>query len=375
MAVICTSARSTALRRGTMPNSYHSCGTGTGGIARKVTRGKVANYQQYLRKRLVSYRSREGLGMFLVARHGAGLEVTVIGRQESIENDKRLRLETPQNLTLRRRMREEHRLKKSLKLGAKNDTLENLPKHWAVLAVAGVLDFALLTQGCGEIATKVMNGVGDMPLLAGFDAASAFVFGYLLADLGTGIFHWSVDNYGSGSTPIFGNVIAAFQGHHRQPWSITVRGAANNLAPLASPAIFALLFFLLLPVELGAMKVFLSSFILFVILSQHFHRLSHCKPSKVSPFVRSLQKHGILLSTSDHAAHHKIPFNSNYCIVNGLWNRPLDSIQFFPRLEKAVYFLTGVEPRCWNEDPDYEWIESQSYFENDEEDLVPTTSE
>lgn len=44
--------------------------------------------------------------------------------------------------------------------------------------------------------------------------ASAGVVGILLADLVSGVFHWSVDNYGDGSTPVFGSVIEAFQGHH-----------------------------------------------------------------------------------------------------------------------------------------------------------------
>lgn len=54
-------------------------------------------------------------------------------------------------------------------------------------------------------------------------AAGAFV-GYLIADLVSGVFHWSVDNYGDGRTPVFGAVIEAFQGHHgeftRRPASL-----------------------------------------------------------------------------------------------------------------------------------------------------------
>lgn len=49
------------------------------------------------------------------------------------------------------------------------------------------------------------------------------------ADFGTGVYHWSVDNYGSGATPVVGDQIAAFQGHHQRPWTITQRQFANNL--------------------------------------------------------------------------------------------------------------------------------------------------
>ena len=49
------------------------------------------------------------------------------------------------------------------------------------------------------------------------------------ADFLTGVYHWSVDNYGSGATPIVGSQIAAFQGHHQRPWTITEREFCNNV--------------------------------------------------------------------------------------------------------------------------------------------------
>lgn len=60
-------------------------------------------------------------------------------------------------------------------------------------------------------------------------AAGAVLVAYLLSDLGTGIYHWGVDNYGDGNTPVFGRQIAAFQGHHQRPWTITQREFCNNL--------------------------------------------------------------------------------------------------------------------------------------------------
>ena len=41
--------------------------------------------------------------------------------------------------------------------------------------------------------------------------AAAMLASYVLSDLGTGIYHWSVDNYGDGKTPLVGKQIAAFQ--------------------------------------------------------------------------------------------------------------------------------------------------------------------
>lgn len=71
----------------------------------------------------------------------------------------------------------------------------------------------------------------------------------------------------------------------------------------------------------------------------------------------SPQDAGLLISRRAHGAHHKAPFEGNYCIVSGVWNEFLDdggSDQgFFRQLERVVYSWTGVEPRCWSE-PNYE---------------------
>lgn len=231
------------------------------------------------------------------------------------------------------------RLREGVRFGAAGDSLEDEPVHWVTLGVACVLDAALLAQGALGSSSASSSPLG---------VVVAVLAGYVLADLGTGIFHWSVDNYGCAKTPVFGNVIAAFQGHHRQPWSITIRGSANNLFPLAKPSIAFVLFFIALP--LGPLaKAFLSSFICFIVLSQHFHRLAHVRPGRLSPLVRAMQRHGLLVSVAEHNAHHRVPFNSNYCIVNGMWNRPLHALGFFPALERAIASATGVEPRCWHE--------------------------
>jgi ubiquitin-conjugating enzyme E2 variant len=55
------------------------------------------------------------------------------------------------------------------------------------------------------------------------------VYGAHCADFLTGVYHWGVDNYGSGKTPVVGSQIAAFQGHHQKPWTITEREFCNNV--------------------------------------------------------------------------------------------------------------------------------------------------
>lgn len=45
-----------------------------------------------------------------------------------------------------------------------------------------------------------------------------------------------VDNYGDGNTPVFGRQIAAFQGHHQRPWTITQREFCNNVHQVSTAA-------------------------------------------------------------------------------------------------------------------------------------------
>jgi palmitoyl-[glycerolipid] 3-(E)-desaturase len=52
--------------------------------------------------------------------------------------------------------------------------------------------------------------------VAVFEPAIAALFGYFLADLGTGFYHWGIDNYGDASTPFFGSQIEAFQVNNQE---------------------------------------------------------------------------------------------------------------------------------------------------------------
>ena len=56
------------------------------------------------------------------------------------------------------------------------------------------------------------------------------------------------------------------------------------------------------------------------------------------------------MTRKNHMAHHKKPFESNYCIVSGHCNPILDSNGFFRRLEKLVERTTGNKARCETEE-------------------------
>ncbi|XP_050218691.1 fatty acid desaturase 4, chloroplastic [Mercurialis annua] len=215
---------------------------------------------------------------------------------------------------------------------------------------------ALVATGCTTVLISLAKAI---VAAAGSDAwlqtMLAGYVGYLFADLGSGVYHWGIDNYGDASTPIFGAQIDAFQGHHKWPWTITRRQFANNLHALAKVvALFVL------PVDLFCNGPVIHGFVSVgagcIMFSQQFHAWAHGTKSKLPPPVVALQDAGLLVSRSQHSAHHRQPYNNNYCIVSGVCNEFLDNQKVFEALEMVLFFQLGVRPRSWSE-PTSDWIE------------------
>jgi ubiquitin-conjugating enzyme E2 variant len=175
---------------------------------------------------------------------------------------------------------------------------------------------------------------------------------WLFADFGSGVLHWSVDNYGNGKTPIMGSIIAAFQGHHSAPWTITERGFCNNVHKLTIPfgPLPMGMLYLLLNDQHPSAVLFLTVFCCLEILSQEFHKWSHQLKSQVPDWVNNLQQLGITIARGPHAQHHLAPYDGNYCIISGVCNPVLDESGFFRRLEHIIYNMNGVESNAWKLD-------------------------
>merc|ERR1712154_429317 len=187
-----------------------------------------------------------------------------------------------------------------------------------------------------------MGAIGTMTTIAS----------WLSADLGSGILHWSVDNYGNGKTPVMGNIIAAFQGHHSAPWTITEREMCNNIYKLCVP--FGIPTIGLIAILAGPsnplVTLFFTVFCTLEIMSQEFHKWSHMTKSQTPAFVNTLQHLGLTIDRKSHALHHLAPYDGNYCIVSGICNQFLDKSGVFRMMEHAVYKMNGVESNAWKLD-------------------------
>lgn len=84
------------------------------------------------------------------------------------------------------------------------------------------------------------------------------------------------------------------------------------------------------------------------VLSQEFHKYSHMV--RVPSTIAKLQDLRIMLPRKEHGQHHASPFESNYCILNGMCNPLLDRLDLFRRLEAIVYKINKQEPNCWKLD-------------------------
>lgn len=215
---------------------------------------------------------------------------------------------------------------------------------------------AWLVSGCTTVLVSLARSVGGAadshiwlePIVAG-------LIGYMLADLGSGVYHWGIDNYGGADTPVFGSQIDGFQGHHKWPWTIRRRQFANNLHALARAVTFTVV-----PINLvcddSTVLGFVAACCGCIMFSQQFHAWAHTPKSKLPAVVVALQDGGVLVSRSQHAAHHRAPYNNNYCIVSGVWNETLDNSKFFEAIEMVIFFKFGVRPRSWTE-PNAAWTE------------------
>jgi ubiquitin-conjugating enzyme E2 variant len=180
-------------------------------------------------------------------------------------------------------------------------------------------------------------------------ALTAFLLGYVAADLISGIVHWVADTWGTPDWPVIGKaLIRPFREHHVDQKAITrhdfVEINGNNCAISVPVGVAAAL----LPQgpALG-MNLFVSTFagslIVWVLFTNQFHKWAH----QDSPprGVAFLQKLNLVLPPEHHAVHHRVPYATYYCITVGWLNEPLQRLHFFAALERVITALTGLVPR------------------------------
>ena len=152
----------------------------------------------------------------------------------------------------------------------------------------------------------------------------AIVIAYVAADLINGWIHMVMDNADGYSSPI-GPLVAIFHQHHNRP-RYTDRnifaayffenGMKNWLVPYMALTAIALP---LVPADLGFGLV---CFGIWSSVAEVSHYLCH---NSSHPFVRLLQRSGLLLDPAHHQVHHDED-NVRYAFLNGCTDPLLDAI-------------------------------------------------
>lgn len=223
---------------------------------------------------------------------------------------------------------------------------------WTLANIAGHV------AGAGGLGAGVALGAG---------CVGAAVAAWMASDLGSGLFHWTVDNYPTKDTPVIGGTAAAFQIHHHRTqdlhdgsfWENCASAGQVMWAPLAAVAAVN-------PhpmLQAAALSMLAGGW-----LAQGSHRWTHADKHHPAPKIAGLlQKLHITQSPEDHRVHHRMPWSTNYCIVNGANNGWMSKLDVFPRLEKLVYDVTGRKPHSWN-DPGVEAYSRASWGSRAERD-------
>lgn len=186
-------------------------------------------------------------------------------------------------------------------------------------------------------------------------ALGAFVAGTYIADLVSGILHWTFDTWFDEQSGPLMRMVYLVREHHLRPARIfryRLRDEAGLLSwfalILAGPLYRASQRSPLTPrrYALALTGVVIAGE---VTLMLEFHKWGHRVRRGRLP--RLLQTSRLLLSPETHLQHHSADHDTNYCLINGVADQTLGRIGFFRGLEALVSALTGARPRS----DDIEW--------------------
>jgi ubiquitin-conjugating enzyme E2 variant len=218
-------------------------------------------------------------------------------------------------------------------------------RHYEMNRGQRLFSIASIAMAAGLLAMVVVRVAATLHL--SWWMAAAFLAGVAAADLASGLVHWGADTWGDDDLPVIGRrLLKPFRLHHVDPDEFLRRRFVDANGDIAFVTVPVLMGLLLVPLEPMAARVGVV-FGLGVcgvgMWTNQMHQWAHMR---VPPGpVRWLQDHGMLLGRTAHAAHHAGAYDRHYCITTGWWNRPLEAVGFFRRLERAITAATGARPR------------------------------
>jgi hypothetical protein len=157
-----------------------------------------------------------------------------------------------------------------------------------------------------------------------------------IADFLTGLAHWWEDTYGNPHWPLLGKyVVQPNLAHHQRPREL----AAANYWQLTWVS-WAVAASIIVPfwVVLNFHPTLFIASILIATQANQVHAWAHRTDRENGRVIRWLQSTGVIQSRRHHGQHHRPPYVGSYCILTDYLNPLLDSIEFWQRLERALYW-------------------------------------
>jgi hypothetical protein len=177
---------------------------------------------------------------------------------------------------------------------------------------------------------------------------ASVVAGFLVADILSGVAHWLQDKYlpYCVSGPDFWKAYARnIEMHHYYPRLMLRRPVYTvTIVPLIVTSLFyAILYAAFGPTMFSRYPLFFASLFFFSVVSTVPHWYAHCRECEKPSLVSMLQACGILLSSEQHKEHHD-HVHVSYCMLSSYCNPILNHLRVWPRMERAIHRLSGVEP-------------------------------
>lgn len=180
-------------------------------------------------------------------------------------------------------------------------------------------------------------------------ALGGVFFSYVGSDFISGFVHWMADTWGHVDMPVVGKaLLRPFRLHHVDQKEITRHDyiETNGANCMISLPGIGLSLWCDWKTDLGLFfGLFWAGVMLFIMMTNQFHKWAHLDAEQRMPLVRALQRSRLILSPEHHDVHHTAPFHSYYGITQGWLNWPLHKLGFFRGLERAVTAVTGIIPR------------------------------
>jgi plasmanylethanolamine desaturase len=221
-----------------------------------------------------------------------------------------------------------------------------LPTHYEVSGARRVFSAAAIGLAGSAILALAVRVATALDLFQWW-VPLVLLGGMIAADLASGLVHWGADTWGRDDLPIIGKaLLVPFRVHHINPDDFARRSFVDTNGEVAAITLMVLVPLLLIPLDTGrggAVALFGLTFCGLGMLTNQIHQWAHL--DRVPVPVRWLQRFRLVLRHEDHAHHHERPYDVQYCITTGWCNRPLQTIDFYRRVETVITRLTGAVPR------------------------------